>query len=283
MNMNRKPQVSIVTVGMNHLRFLDDYLKSLYSECRPSIDFELIYVDNCSTDGSVEFIQQHYPQVEIIRNETIRGFSENNNIGARQSRGEYILILNPDIILLPNAIDNLYNYYKTDSSIGILVPKLLNLDSSVQNSVRTFFNLKTMFYRFLYYGRDDLSSAVIQRYLLRNFNKEKTQEVDWALGAAMFFDRNWFNQLKGFDEGYFLYVEDVDICFRSWKLGKPVVYLPNSTFIHAHQKISRRGWNRSKLIHIKSAIRFLFKHRIAFKSNLEFNNAISPFPVLNQA
>lgn len=264
--MKQGIEVSIITVGMNHLKFLKNFLHSIYVVCTPTISFELIYVDNYSNDGSIEFVRLNYPQVKIIENKTIRGFATNNNLGVKNSTGKYILILNPDIILLPGAVDNLYCFLKENESIGILVPKLLNVDLSVQFSLRKFMSLKVLFFRFLYKGKDNLRIKTTQDYLLTNFDRDKIQPIDWALGAAMFLTREWFDQLKGFDEGYFLYVEDVDICLRNWKLGKPVVYFPESVFIHAHQRASSKRWNKTKLMHLKSMFRLFLKHNLLFKS-----------------
>lgn len=264
--MKQDIEVSIITVGMNHLKLLQNYLHSLYETCKPLINFELIYVDNNSIDGSIEYVRQNFPKVKIIENKTVKGFATNNNIGVRNSKGKYILILNPDIILLPGAVDKLHFYLKENKSIGILVPKLLNVDLTVQFSVRKFMNFKIIFYRFLHMGKDILKSKVTQDYLLTTFDRNKTQPINWAFGAAMFLTREWFNQLNGFDESYFLYVEDVDICLRNWKLGKPVVYYPESVFIHAHQRSSSVGWNKTKLMHIKSMLRLFFKHNLFFRS-----------------
>ncbi|MEX2336230.1 MAG: glycosyltransferase family 2 protein [Fulvivirga sp.] len=257
MDKNEKPIISIVTVGMNHLNLIKSYLHSLYKKYLPSVSFELIYVDNCSTDGSIDYIRDNYPLVEIIKNTSIEGFAHNNNKGVKKSKGEYILFLNPDIILLPNCIDNLYNYLKDNKKIGILVPKLLNFDLTPQESIRNFFTVRTLFQR-LYLGSEKEG--------LISFDSEVIQQVDWAIGAAMLLSRDWYDNLKGFDESYFLYVEDVDICLRSWKLGKPVFYFPESVFLHAHQKSSSNGWNRKRFLHIKSMIRFFTIHKIFLKS-----------------
>ena len=259
-------QVSIITVGMNHLLHLKVYFHSIFVTAKPTIDFEIIYVDNCSIDGSVEFVRKHYPLVKILENKIIKGFAANNNYGVSNSKGKYILILNPDVVVLPNAIDCLYNYLILNDSVGIVVPKLLNEDLSVQLSVRKFLNLKILFHRLINMGKDVVDSKILQKYLLTNVDKDKTQPVDWALGAAMFLNRSWFDRLKGFDERYFLYVEDVDLCLRNWKLGKEVIYLPESKFIHTHQRKSNNGWNKTKVYHLMSICRFLLKHNIIFRA-----------------
>ena len=95
--------ISIITVVMNHLPFIREMLRSLYGEGMPKATFETIIVDNCSTDGSFEFVRDHYPEIRLIRNEHPFGFARNNNIGAAQASGKYILILNPDIIGLDSC------------------------------------------------------------------------------------------------------------------------------------------------------------------------------------
>ena len=260
--MNSSPEISIVTVGMNHLSLLKKFLVSLYVTSRPSISFELIYVDNCSKDGTVQYISRNYPSVKIISNQKPKGFSENNNLGVKASKGKYVAIINPDIILLHKSIDSLYEYLEQNPEIGILVPQLLNTDLTVQYSARRFMNIRTLTLRVLHNARDNVKSRIVDRYLLKDLDTNTIQAVDWALGAAMLLRRDYYNELNGFDEDYFLYVEDVDICLRSWKMGRPVVYYPHSVMIHAHQKSSNKAFSKKKLMHLKSMITFFVKHKI---------------------
>lgn len=105
------PMVSIITVGMNHLIYIKELYRSIYAkETKPNVSFEAIYVDNCSEDGSVEFLQKEYPQVKIVRNTTPKGFGENNNIGALASTGKYLAIINPDVFLCAGSLDSLYDF-----------------------------------------------------------------------------------------------------------------------------------------------------------------------------
>ena len=101
-------QISIITVGMNHISYLKPLLASVYGDNRLKTPFEMIYVDNCSTDGSVDFIRTNYPQVKIIANTKPLGFGENNNKGVFASTGKYIAIINPDIVVHPGSLDNLF-------------------------------------------------------------------------------------------------------------------------------------------------------------------------------
>lgn len=104
------PIISVITVGMNHLSYIKELYKSLYQDYQPSVSFEAIYVDNCSSDGSVEFLRENYPQVKIIKNDIPKGFGENNNIGAFASTGKYLAIINPDVSFMEGSLDSLYEF-----------------------------------------------------------------------------------------------------------------------------------------------------------------------------
>ncbi|MDR0558590.1 MAG: glycosyltransferase family 2 protein [Prevotellaceae bacterium] len=265
------PVLSIVTVGMNHYKYIKDLYRSLYKENRPLISFETVYVDNCSSDESVNHIRENYPQTVIIQNKTIKGFGENNNLGVSVSKGKYIAIINPDIVVLPKSIDVLYEYMIENPATGILAPQLLNPDCSIQYSVRRFITLKTFVYRLISRGKDTSKNKIVGHYLQKDIDNGKTQTVDWAIGAAMFIDREFFIHLNGFDEDYFLYLEDEDICLRSWKNGKPVIYLPDAKMIHNHIRESSKTGKKT-IHHIKSLITFFRKHGYCVHRSLLLNN-----------
>lgn len=132
------PKISIITVGMNHLNYLKDLLPSVYNNITPPISqnvadwVEMIYVDNCSTDSSIEFIRQNYPQVTIIQNQEALGFGENNNKGVLAAHGEYIAVINPDIIIKGDALCQMLTFAQNHPEVGIIVPQLLNPDGSLQ-------------------------------------------------------------------------------------------------------------------------------------------------------
>lgn len=253
--------VSIVTVGMNHLSYLRAFLSSLYETAVAPFGFEMIYVDNCSTDGSVEYVREHYPQVHIIQNTVPLGFGENNNKGVLAAHGEYVAIINPDIVLQERSLVELHEYATTHPEVGIIVPQLLNPDGSVQYSVRRYINLKSLMARGLTKGKDEIDNSKVNAYLCKDIDYTKTQEIDWAIGAAMFMHRAHYAELGGFDTDYFLYMEDEDICLRSWKVNRPVIYHPKSQMIHNHLRASSKI-GRKMLIHIRSMMTFFRKHGI---------------------
>lgn len=224
----------------------------------------MIYVDNCSTDGSVEFLKNNYPQVKIIRNKKALGFGENNNKGVLAARGEYIAVINPDIVLQVDCLKILYDYAVQHPEAGIIVPKLLNPDGTLQHSVRRFIDLKSLIARGLTKGKDDSKNTKVGKYLCKDIDSDSTQEIDWAIGAAFFMHRKLYAELGGFDTDYFLYMEDEDLCLRSWKWGRPVVYHPQARMIHNHLRASSK-LGKKMLIHIRSMMTFFRKHGLAPK------------------
>lgn len=254
------PMVSIITVGMNHLVYIKELYKSLYSEeTRPKIDFEAIYIDNCSHDGSVEFLIEKYPQVKIIRNKVPKGFGENNNIGAFASTGKYLAIINPDVSIRKGSLDNLYEFMEKNHEVGIAVPHLFNKDLSHQFSIRGFITPMIFINRVLSHGKDDAKNKDVDKYLCKDIDVEKIQPVNWAVGAALFIPREVYSQLAGFDKDYFLYMEDEDICLRSWQMNRPVVYVPQAQMIHNHLRASAKIGKKA-FMHFKSLRTFFKKH-----------------------
>ncbi len=255
--------VSIITVTMNHLPLLKRYLESVSRYVDDSHDVEMLIVDNCSTDGTVEFVRQHYPWVRLFVNNRVRGFAANNNFAIRHSRGEYLVLLNPDIELLPKALDNLLGFMESHPDVGLAGPKLLNQDLTVQYSSRRFINAYTLLLRLLNWGADTPRQERLIEYLMKRMDRRYPQPVDWLIGAAMIVRRQAAEEVGLMDEKYFLYIEDQDWCYRMWKAGWKVYYLPNAQMIHVHQRASvRRVMLRLTYHHARSLFYFLLKHRI---------------------
>lgn len=256
--------ISIVTVGMNHLKYLKPLLESIFEINSTTLSFEIIYVDNCSQDESLEYIKLHYPQVITIANEKPLGFGENNNKGVNVATGKYIAIINPDIVLLKDSLHKLYDFAEKLNSKAILAPQLLNPDLSLQYSARRFMTLKIFLTRLITKGKDDVNNKIIENYLFRNIKADKIQYVDWIIGAAMFMKKDTYNQLKGFDQSYFLYVEDEDFCLRAWKSKIPVIYYPDSKMIHNHLRASSQ-LGKKAFLHFKGVLIFFLKHGLFVK------------------
>ncbi len=252
-------QVSIVTVGMNHLSYIQELYQSLYVDAVPSVTFEAIYVDNCSTDGSAEFLRDNYPQVKIVQNEKPYGFGFNNNLGVQSANGECVALLNPDVILKERAIDVLYEYVQHNDFAGIVVPKLLNTDGTLQRSVRRFISPNILLGRLLTRGNDLTNNTAVQKYLCEDIDRDVKQNINWSVGAALFMRRETYKTLGGFDTDYFLYMEDEDLCLRAWKQGCSVMYLPNSEVVHNHIRLTYKSLSHV-FMHLRSMLTFFRKH-----------------------
>ena len=257
-------KVSIITVGMNHRKYIEDLYGALYGDCKPELEFEAIYVDNCSTDDSTNYIATHYPQVKIVSNIKPLGFGENNNKGVEVSSGDYIALLNPDIILVKGSIDRIIDKARAMNWKGIIVPQLLNPDGTVQNSVRGFVTLGMILSRWSTWENDNTKNTRVRKYLCKNLDLTKEQEVDWAIGAAMFMSRETYFSLGGFDQRYFLYMEDEDLCLRAWEHDIPVIYYPEVKLIHHHLRGSTH-LSRRTLQHLKSLAIFFYRHGFNYK------------------
>lgn len=257
--------ISIITVGMNHLSYLKYLFSSIFNNGAIDVPFELIYIDNCSTDQSVEFIKEKYPQVKILVNDQPLGFGENNNKGVLAATGKYIAIINPDIILKAGALDLLYKFIESHKEIGIVVPQLLNPDGTIQYSVRGFISLSKLWARLKTKGNDNSSNPKVEEYLCKKLDFNKTQAIDWAIGAAMFMRKDTFAALGGFDTDYFLYMEDEDLCLRCWKMNRSVIYYPKAQMIHNHLRGSAK-LGRKTLMHLNSMKTFFLKHGFNIKS-----------------
>lgn len=256
--------ISIITVGMNHKKYLEALYRSLYGEGMPKTEMECVYVDNCSTDGSIDWLHDKYPQVKTIVNTEPLGFGENNNKGVMASKGEYIGIVNPDIVVQKGSIDSILNYAKTNGLNNVVCPQLLNIDGSLQFSVRKFVTLVMILSRWFSRGNDASGNKKVREYLCKDMDPNKIQEIDWAIGAAMFMSRKTYDMLGGFDERYFLYMEDEDLCLRAWEHGVPVVYLPKAKFFHNHLRGSTH-LSKKTLYHIKSLFTYFGLHGINYK------------------
>src|SRR5574344_1643586 len=257
--------ISIITVGMNYKRYIEELYHSLYVDNKPEAEFEAIFVDNCSTDDSVAFLRENYPQVKIVHNDVPLGFGENNNKGVQASIGDIVAIINPDIIFQGNCLDVINQQFLSCGSEAIYAPQLLNPDKSVQFSIRSFITLRMFVRRLWSRGDDSNMSDEMVRYLCKDIDTDRIQTVDWAMGAALVMKRETYDQLGGFDQSYFLYMEDEDLCLRAWKKHIPVIYLPASKMIHNHLRGSSK-LGKKTLMHFKSMFTFFKHHGLSVRS-----------------
>ncbi|MCD6471377.1 glycosyltransferase family 2 protein [bacterium] len=257
--------ISIIIVNYNQKNFLEECLKSI-KEANISINYEIIIIDNHSKDDSLNFLGKlDQANVRVIFNPENFGFSYAVNQGIRISRGEYLLILNPDIIVLPKSVENLYQFMEKNQKVGIAGPKLINPDKTLQFSCFRFPKFYIPFLRRSFLGKIFFFKKVLQNYLLADYNHKEPKEVDWLLGAALFVRKKALKDVGLMDERYFLYFEDVDWCRRFHLKGWQVFYYPKSKMIHFYQRLSaqKRGikkfFDKIMWIHLISGIKYFRK------------------------
>jgi len=231
--------LSVIIVSYNTVELLRNCLRSI-KNASGIIEYEVIVVDNNSTDGSVQMVNNEFPEVIIIVNPRNVGFGVANNQGVHIARGDFILLLNSDTIVYPGAFQSMVDYLKNHPDVKIVGPCLLNPDMSVQ------MQCKRGFPRFL----NSLGHFSGLAYLfptLRPLNgylsplpNDVTHEVDAVSGACLMITRNVIDQAGGlFDEQYFMHFEDIDLCFRIKKLGYKIYYIHSAKVVHLKGQSSR--------------------------------------------
>ena len=257
------PLVSIILVNYNSVGFIISCLRSI-QQCLHGLAHEVIVVDNHSQDNSWNLLRKEFPGLILIGNPSNLGFARAVNQGFPMARGKYILILNPDITLLSGSVEKALNYLEEHPEVALLLPKLLNQDGTLQFSCRTFPNFPAFLYRRTPLGKLFPNHKIIREHLMMDWEHDEAREVDWGMGACMFLRREDLKDKNIFDERFFLYFEDIDLCFRLKNKGRKVIYYPEVVMVHYHVRQSVQGlitlnWAKWELY--KSVIKFYFKHR----------------------
>ncbi len=225
-------ELSVVVVTYNSRRHIDALLTSLAEHTR-GVDYELTVVDNASADGTASYLREVYPSARVIARTTNIGLSGGINEGVRASSGRYIAVLNPDIRFEHDALSVLVAFLREHADVGVVAPKLLNDDGSVQMSCRAYPGYAAaLFNRYSLLTRVLPGNRYSRDYLMTGFDHASVRDVDWVSGAALMFPRAVFDELGGWDAGYFMFNEDVDFCRRVHHAGYRVVYEPAAVLYH---------------------------------------------------
>jgi N-acetylglucosaminyl-diphospho-decaprenol L-rhamnosyltransferase len=224
--------LSCIIVNYHNSAPLGNCLESIYRTLQ-NISFEVIIVDNSKDDPGMASLEQSYPEVRCIKNSTNTGFARANNQGVKSSQGKVLLFLNPDTILTDQAIEGMYDHLKSNPDIGALGPKVLNTDGSLQYSCRRFPTLMTGFFnRYSLLSRWFPDNPYSVQYMMKDFNHDEVREVDWLSGCCLMIPRAIFDKANGFDENYFLFNEDVDLCRAIHQHGFKIKYFPFAKITH---------------------------------------------------
>lgn len=236
-------QTTVVIVNWNGAAYLDQLIQSVQHEA-PA---KMIVVDNNSVDGSLAILKK-FADVDVIENAENRGFGAAANQGARLAETSNVLILNADVNAVPGSITALERFLAENQDAGAVAPRLSFADGSLQLSCRKF---PTPFTLFLYLSF--LDRIFPTKYRLGAKDHQSIRSVEQPMGAAIMIRKKAMDQIGGFDESFFLYMEDVDLCERIIREGWKIYYYPAAEFIHDAGGSSRQDWYRSQVDFIRSA------------------------------
>src|ERR1019366_8435506 len=228
-------EISIIIVNYNVKQLLLQCLKSIYSKANDTILIETIVIDNDSKDDSVAAVLKEFPQVILIENKFNAGFSAANNQGINIAKGEFIFLLNPDTEIVGDALSQLLNFMRSNTSCAVVAPQLLNSDKSIQPSV---------------WKNHSVADLLIETFYLHklfdliNYPDSKlntTFEAKTASGAALFFRKKLVSKIGMLDENLF-WMEDIDFCFRAQQHGS-IIYLNTTQIIHHSGQSRKTNYN----------------------------------------
>ncbi len=223
--------VSIIVVAWNVRELLHNCLKSVYQETQ-GIDFEVIYVDNGSADGSVEMVRQEFPQARVIENTDNKGFIRANNQAIEVARGRYVLLLNSDTVVLENAIAKTVEFADAHPQAAVVGCRVLNPDRSLQDNCFRFYSTLNMVFDVLWLPRAFPRNSLFARKFYGGWNFDSVREVDVVVGCFSLVRMEAIKQVGVMDERFFTYGDDIDWCLRFVKAGWKVLFTPAGRIIH---------------------------------------------------
>jgi GT2 family glycosyltransferase len=252
-------KLSIVIICWNDLKVIANCLKSIFAETT-NLEFEVIVSDNGSSDGSLDYIREHFPTVRIVENKANLGFAKGNNAGIRVAQGEYVLILNPDTVILDRALEKWVPFADRHPEAGAFGCRVLNPDGSFQNPARPIptvpgYLISALYLRWL--GR--LSQAFLSD-VYQGWDGRSERTIGFQAGCCVMFRGELLNRLGGFDERFLYHFEESDLCCRVWESGSSIAFFPGAEIMHIGGQSVGRFPIRFALETYRSGYRFFYKH-----------------------
>ena len=239
----RDPLVSALVVSYNVKDYLIEALDALYGSS--DVPLEAIVVDNASRDGSADAVASRFPQATVVRMAKNVGFGRANNAGLDRCRGRFILILNPDVQVGPECVGRLADFLLTRPDVGAVGPRVLRPDGRLDPACRRGFPTPpTSFYRLAGLSRLFPHSRRFNRYNMGYLAVDRPHEIDSGTAACLLVRRAAIDRIGFFDPAFFMYGEDLDLCFRLKQGGWKVYFFPSAEAIHVKGASSRQSTNR---------------------------------------
>lgn len=251
--------VSIIILTYNSAKYIENLLESIV-KFNTGANFEIIVVDNNSQDSTVKKVKRSFDSAQdkifIIENSENFGFSKGINIGVREARGEFLLFINPDCEWSRGSIDDLISVFEQNPDVGVVGGKIVTKNGSAEKSAGKFLKTSEVFLTAL--GLDEILGV--------RLSPNRRCEVDFVSGGFMIVHKDLFDRLRGFDENLFIYIEDMEFCFRVKKEGFKILFDPSAEIIHESHGSSNRGFAISNIY--KGLLYFHKKHGTSISYNL---------------
>jgi GT2 family glycosyltransferase len=252
--------LSIVIVNYNTEKLLEGCLESIYAGANGT-PFDVWVVDNHSRDRSVEMVKSRFPKVKLVENESNLGFSRANNMVIAQSASEYILLLNPDTLVIDDSIDKMIRFMDEHPEVGISGCKVLNADRTLQLACRRSIPTpKVAFFRLTGLSKLFPKSQAVAQYNLTYKDPDETHEVDAVSGAFLMIRRKAVEDVGLLDERFFMYGEELDWCLRAKRAGWAVMYHPRAEIIHYKGESTKYNSRKAALEFYRAMYLFHKKH-----------------------
>ncbi len=252
--------ISIIIVSWNVKNLLKHCLESIYKN-QGNVKLEVIVIDNASKDGSAEMVKENFPEINLIANQENSGFGRANNQGLDKAKGRYILLLNPDTIILPGNFELALKRMEENLKIGILGAQTLNPDMSLQPSIRRFPKFLPIFLIFIKIAKFFPNLKSLKNYFAVDFDYQKPQPVQQVAGSYMLVRKELIDEIGLFDENFFIWFEEVDLCRRTSLAGWEVYYDPEPKLIHyGGQSFKQEMTIRKQKLFFQSAWYYFRKH-----------------------
>lgn len=252
-------ELSIAIVNWNTKELLEVCLSSVFATL-DGIEAEVIVVDNCSSDGSVEMVAINYPQARLYALSSNTGFARANNLAFSRSNGDCFLMLNSDTIVFPGSLKTLVDFLRDHPEAGAVGCKLLNADGTLQRSCSPFPTPLTELLDALYLSKLCPKSKLLGRYAMSYWDFSTVREVDFAGGSCLALRREALDQVGLLDENFFMYSEEADLCYRLKQGGWKILFTPDASIIHLGGGSSKMDVKRTLLDLYRSKHTFMLKH-----------------------
>jgi len=254
------PSLSIIIITWNSEEFIEKCLKSVF-DTRGSTDLEVIVIDNASQDTITKIIERFKPEVRLISNQINLGYAKGNNQGIEVSKGDYILLLNPDVELKENCSKVMFDFMENHKDIDALGPQLLNPDGTIQPSCREFPDFSILLWELTGLSLLFPKSKNFGGWRKGYFDFQSPREVDQPMGSCLFLRRKVIQKIGAFDEQFPIFFNDVDLCYRIKKSGGKLYFLPEAKALHYKGGSTRQAKPEMILSSHLSFFRFLSKYK----------------------